>query len=382
MKTQIAIIGAGVAGCTAAIALAPYYEVILIDKLEKPGEKIGECLPAATKRILSELEILHLVQNEKGHSISSHINHTGTQSTWGSEKIYFSDSLINPDGSGWFLDRVKFESSLRSEVNSRGVKCLWPKKLLHVEKVKEGWKLTIGDNLKDSKEKTETLEAGFVIDATGRASVFAGKLGIPRISVDKLISCWSIFPGNRLNNINTVSPCEYGWWYSSPLSNNRRLAAFHTDRDLLKKRATRDPQLFLDLMKNCPEISSSVDYSEYKGFVYKGTVAANSGYLQQFTGERWVAIGDSAISFDPLSSQGMFNAMANAMQLRNLFLGTKLIEFSSDQNLDNKFREMYINSINQVWNRYLYHKEHYYRQEKRWIHAPFWKRRISRSLQE
>ncbi|MGJ8675264.1 MAG: FAD-dependent oxidoreductase, partial [Pseudoalteromonas sp.] len=43
-KNSVVIIGAGVAGCIAALALCDSYKVTLIDKSASPEERIGECL--------------------------------------------------------------------------------------------------------------------------------------------------------------------------------------------------------------------------------------------------------------------------------------------------------------------------------------------------
>ncbi len=47
-KSDIVIVGAGIAGCIAALALHPHYQVIVVDKLATAKDKVGECLPPAT----------------------------------------------------------------------------------------------------------------------------------------------------------------------------------------------------------------------------------------------------------------------------------------------------------------------------------------------
>jgi len=107
----------------------------------------------------------------------------------------------------------------------------------------------------------------------------------------------------------------------------------------------------------------TVDQSTIK---LHGTVAANSTLLEQVSGSRWAAIGDAAISFDPLSSQGMFNAMASAMQLKEL-----IGEFGFSDELIKK----HLQQTHQIWNHYLDHKHIFYQAEKRWENTEFWKRR-------
>ncbi len=78
------------------------------------------------------------------------------------------------------------------------------------------------------------------------------------------------------------------------------------------------------------------------------------------------SLAPAAISFDPLSSQGIFNAMASAMQLRDLILNRGL-----KANLSN----IYSVQIDQIWTHYLKHRTLFYNSEKRWKTA-FWTRRL------
>ena len=75
---------------------------------------------------------------------------------------------------------------------------------------------------------------------------------------------------------------------------------------------------------------------------FQGTVAANSTKLEQVAGCQWAALVDAALSFDPLSSQGMFNAMANVLQLKELMIKFDFIASLNTQKME-KFRVAYTN---------------------------------------
>ena len=95
LKTDILIIGGGIAGCIAAISLVDFYQVTLIDKLAEPQERIGESLAPAAQRILKELDLLDDLENKIG---SLYQNNLGMQSYWGSSQSQIVDHLRNPDG--------------------------------------------------------------------------------------------------------------------------------------------------------------------------------------------------------------------------------------------------------------------------------------------
>ena len=62
----------------------------------------------------------------------------------------------------------------------------------------------------------------------------------------------------------------------------------------------------------------------------------------------------------------MFNAMACAMQLRDLIL---------NHGFGQEVTENYSIQIENIWKYYLGHKDLFYRQEQRWKQSEFWKRR-------
>jgi flavin-dependent dehydrogenase len=42
-------------------------------------------------------------------------------------------------------------------------------------------------------------------------------------------------------------------------------------------------------------------------------VDASAARLSEAAGENWIAVGDAATSLDPISSQGLFNALSSAL---------------------------------------------------------------------
>lgn len=371
-KTDILIIGGGIAGCIAAISLTNDYNVTLIDKKTTPVDRIGESLSPAAQRILKKLDLLENESDDFKQSLFS--NNLGMQSYWGSDQLHIVDHLKNPDGFSRSLDRKNFEVYLRQKAFERGVNCLWGIRLFNSSYEENLWKVTgKSDDLKN--RTTHTIHATFVIDATGRQSHFTKSVGIKRVQYDKLISCWISMPNTNINTMSTIVANELGWWYSAVLPNNKRIISFQTDADLIDKAILKNSTSFLTLIKQHKIMQSLLAKNE-KEITFHGTVSANSTRLEQPAGKQWIALGDAAISFDPLSSQGMFNAMANAMQFKELITNFNFIKDFSVTKMED-FNILYSNQIKQVWNHYLKHKNLFYSAEKRWKDAPFWKRRNS-----
>ncbi|WP_167455918.1 NAD(P)/FAD-dependent oxidoreductase [Tenacibaculum singaporense] len=368
--TDILIIGGGIAGCIAAISLVNHYNVTLLDKLVEPVDRIGESLAPAAQRILKELDLLENESEAVKQTIFR--NNLGMQSYWGSNQFQIVDHMRNPDGFSRSLDRKNFEVYLRKIASERGVNCIWETRLSNSSYEDNYWKVTTkSDDLKN--RTTHTIHAKFVVDATGRQSHFTKSLGIKRTQYDKLISCWMSLPNTQENTMSTIVADELGWWYSAVLPDNKRVIAFQTDADLVDRNTFKHVNTFLSFAKEHKLIQPLIDRNET--FInFHGTVSANSTRLEQVTGKQWVPLGDAAMSFDPLSSQGMFNAMANAMQLQKLLINYDFIK-DLDSTKEQQFNRLYENQLQQVWNHYLKHKNFFYSTETRWKEATFWKRR-------
>jgi hypothetical protein len=102
----------------------------------------------------------------------------------------------------------------------------------------------------------------------------------------------------------------------------------------------------------------------------KGATAANSSSLEPPANEGWLAVGDAAISFDPISSQGLLNA---------LFTGLAAAE-AADRYLQGDVLALseYVKVIGGIRAAYRQHLQLCYASETRWPQAPFWQRRQSR----
>lgn len=370
-ETDIAIVGGGIAGCTLAIALATWYNVVLIDKLPEPAVRVGECLAPAARRILRKLDLLDgITQRKTGADL--YLPNPGTQSYWGSDTRQVVDHLRNPDGLGWQLDRKAFEQQLRKMTSERGVRCCWGVKLHSSQYIDNRWQLEAKPVVAEAGNNTIAIRAKFVVDAGGRLSVFGKLAGVRRTHYDRLVAHWALLTDSQEMRMNTISASENGWWYSAPLPGNKRVMALHTDPDLAGRPMVKDAEGFMQSARANKEMAVILNAGD--GPVhYQGVVAANSTKLDQVAGKQWAAVGDAAMSFDPLSSQGMFNAMAGALQLSELLINGK-------NSLDNpehaaQLQSAYSLQIDHIWDRYTYHKQLFYSQEQRWKNAAFWQRR-------
>ena len=85
--------------------------------------------------------------------------------------------------------------------------------------------------------------------------------------------------------------------------------------------------------------------------------------------ERWVAVGDAALAFDPLSSQGIMTALEMGIYL-GLQLSQHIEKDLTDQDFDEHVRDVYA----KVRGEYERQRAYYYSVVKRFPEEMFWEK--------
>ena len=96
-------------------------------------------------------------------------------------------------------------------------------------------------------------------------------------------------------------------------------------------------------------------------------LAAGGRRLAKAYGAGWVAVGDAAQCYDPLSSQGLVNALESGVRAA----------FAVHAALDGDLRHLrrYQTLLELEWLRYERMRRQYYLLEQRWPDSLFWQRR-------
>lgn len=153
------------------------------------------------------------------------------------------------------------------------------------------------------------------------------------------------------------------------------MISFFTDSDLCDKKLTKDGEFFKNYFLAEKDLIKILEIKEeILDYEFLGTKASHSSYLKFPIQSNWIAIGDACLTFDPLSSQGMFNALAMAAQYSKLIIRLNVVHTLSG-NIKNAFIAEYNRIAENIWSRYEYHHYIYYNMEKRWPNQLFWNRR-------
>lgn len=353
---DVAIVGAGPAGAVAALNLAAFCRVLLVDRIAVPQPRIGESLPGAARHLLADMGLWH------GFVADGHAPCHAVSSVWGGGDVETRDFLADPDGHGWHLDRARFDARLRAAAAARGATVLAPASVARVEKTDDGWRLGIAD-----ARTVRQVDARLLVDAGGRLSRLLQPFGATRIASDRLVCGWLRWEQGGLSpGLTRIEAEADGWWYAAGLPQGGGVVAFHTDRDLAAARSAHRARALLARARTLPMLGGQLDQATLDGAAF-GFCAAHSARLPRAAGTGWLAVGDAALAFDPLASQGLFNALytglAGALAAERCLAG------------ESGALDDYAEALVPVAQIYAAHLAAWYGVERRWPDSAFWRRR-------
>ena len=371
LEIDVVAIGAGPAGAIATLTLAQSgRSVLLIDDLPSPAseiQKIGESLIGAARPLLRNLGLLPLVE------AGPHLPCYGNRSAWGSKQLIETDFIRDPHGPGWHLDRGQFDAALRQAAVAAGAQ--WRSARLRTATWNEGkWQIQLADG---------EVQARWSIDATGRRAVLARSQGAVRQRDDDLVALyvWVKDCQRHTDSRTLVESTADGWWYTARLPNGFRVVALHVDaeeavairhqagawQDCLSRTVHLHPLLAEENAKGSASAKPLLLAVAALKPTDLNVMEACGARLDRFYGSGWLATGDASLSFDPLSSQGIFNALYTGMkagQTVQAALNGQFIALTA-----------YADRLEQIRAAYLRHHRLFYQSEHRWRDRAFWSKR-------
>lgn len=354
---QVIIVGGGPAGIATSITLSSIgVSNCIIEATTEPTRKCGEAIPPNVKPILKQLGILQLVAHPR------HIAYYGNKVCWGSEDLKQKEFIQGIHGHGYLLDRLYFEKQLRKRVKSNGTAFYEGYKLNTVSRSSSAVEVAIS-----SPQKEIVIDGSYIVDATGRKASVCRKLGVFKTDADlQFAITFSMKTTSVARQEIMVETTKNGWWYIAPDGKDRYTLMFFTNKERIPKKEKLEMFLKKELLclKHVSKTINpiSCNYEKIK-IIPAGTSCLDIPY-----GDRWIAVGDAAYTYDPVSSYGITSALASGFYAGKA-LGS---HFLGKEDAMSVYRYVLENAFQSYMERLITH----YSTETKWKESIYWKNRF------
>jgi flavin-dependent dehydrogenase len=356
-ETDVLVLGGGPAGAAAAITLAQAgVRCTVLESQLTPVWKIGETLAPEARQFLQAFGLEEMFVSD------GHLSCPGNCSVWGGDEPAEKNFTFNPYGGAWQLDRAKFEATLLVVAQTAGARVERGTVAQSIRRSKNSWEVTVGKKI---------FRACWLIDASGRGGLVARNLRVARTALDQLVSVHAVVSVSATDTDarTWIEAVAGGWWYSALLPGGRRVFSFQTDPELLpEERRWRSADWFRLHLGATRHLCALSAVANMDAAITPKLTSAQSARLDTFVGDRWLAVGDAAQSFDPLSGEGLFYALLSGQRAAQSI--AQHLAGASNGLAD------YAVLSEALWRRFLHQRQIFYACETRWPDEPFWQRRL------
>lgn len=282
-QADVLVAGRGPAGLAAAIALAERGMDTLTIAPAMSLEVLtrAEMLPRAAQEVLQRLGAACILTGSLALS--------GVERNWsGARNDHLEGLEIGLEGPGWSVDRAALQLTLESRAKVLGVTAI-EGRVCSIAGQPGCWRVGLAGG--------GHIAARYMIDATGRPAALARRLGAKaRFGLPLVARVWT---EPRMRSVLLkVEARPDGWCYALP----------HPAGGMSVGSLTR------------PDAGNTA----HQGAPDCRAVDARSMALTPMAGRGWLAAGDAAAAFDPIASQGLFNALSGGFFAGNAAADTVL----------------------------------------------------------
>jgi flavin-dependent dehydrogenase len=362
---DVAILGDGPAGSVAALSLAESGARVMLlgaRHAAAAAARTGQCLPAQGSTWMRALGLID------AFSAGPHLPILANRAAWSSDRIEAMDLIRGAHGHAWLLDRPAFDALLRDAAKAKAVAHCTARGRVQAHASARGWRF----DLYSTSGLRRIIEASFAMDASGRASVLALRNGARRCAHDRLVAVVARFASpddSDVDRTTLIEAEEQGWWYTCRLGSGHRVVIYFTDGDLLPRAHAHRAALISDRLDKTRHLKPLLAAHGYVRLELLEVVLANSARLDRPAGARWIAAGDAAGSYDPLSGHGLIAALDSGRHAAAALVSSARGETGAMRGFLDLAAERY--------RHYQRELEANYAAQPRWSSSPFWARRRS-----
>ena len=357
---DVAIIGGGPAGSTAATLLAKAGRRVVVFEREKfPRFHIGESLLPFSVGTFDRLGVREKLDATFMPKFGGEITAAcGTKGV----KFYFKDGFRSQRDRAYQVTRSEFDKLLLDHSRENDVEVREETEVTKLEFADDRVKIDI----EMSDGARSTIDARYLLDCSGRQTILGSLFNLKK-TYDHLQK-FSVFahydnverlPGKDATLIRMVRGLDR-WFWTIPLTETRTsvgvvmdTATFRSTKlapqAALEKFIAEQP-LMVERMKNATLVSPIYSAGD---FSYRNT---------RLAGDRWLLAGDAAGFIDPVFSSGVFLAIMSAEQAADT-----LEEVLRDESKRERSFNKYSRTVNRIMDIYLTFVNSWYRNGKEFL---------------
>ncbi len=313
---DVAIIGGGPAGSTAANLLAQAGRRVVVFEREKfPRFHVGESLlpfsTTAFDRLGVRGEMDRRFMPKFGGDIAAAC---GTRSA----RFYFKNGFRSRRDRSYQVTRSEFDQLLLEQARKNGAEVREETEVRQIAFGADGVDLEVAT----AREGSNTLTARYLLDCSGRQTVVGNFLHLKR-SYDHLQK-FSIF--SHYENVDrpegidgTLIRMVRGldrWFWMIPLTPTRMSIGVVMDTAAFRAMKTSPEEALETCIAEQPLLVAKMQKAERVESVY--SAGDYSYHNAQLFGDRWLLAGDAAGFIDPVFSSGVFLAIMSAEKAADL----------------------------------------------------------------
>ncbi len=310
MECDVLVVGGGPGGSTAAALLAERgHDVLLVEKDRHPRFHIGESLLPLNSAIFDRLGVRERVAALGVHKPGAEFV---ADDTGRAVQFSFANGLDKRFTSSWQVKREDLDLLLFETARDKGARTLEETRVTAVAPGTAGARSVV--TAVDAAGEL-SIAARFVVDASGRDTFVAGRLGTKQANKrNNTAAVYAHFTGAEFRSGDregyiSVHLADDGWFWMIPLRDGVMSVGFVGNAEAFKGRRGTPAELLDHRIMASPTVSArmrrAVRVSDVTGTGnYSYTCSSNMG-------QGCLMIGDAFAFLDPVFSSGVLLAMTS-----------------------------------------------------------------------
>ena len=342
--TPIVVLGAGPAGGAVALGLKQLgYTHITV---------VGEPRPFSALEGISERVVEGLRNAGFCHALDKIPEPSARFVTW--------NGVSSQANTERLIDRSAFDSAILMDLAMQGIHVIQGR-VKEVETSSLGHRISI-----DSSGQMIEVEATFLVEARGRAAPSAKQKRIRGAETVSILQYWQ---GEAEEKRSAVESFPQGWaWMAMDEKGKRYLQLTFDVASAVLPEKSRLPEFCLEKLNTLEQARAFIENASYSGEMHART--STPILCQESIGDNWIRVGDAAMAVDPLSGNGIFQALSSSLQAPAVI--NTLLREPERTLLAQRFHQL---RLTELFFRFARIGRDFYATEQQWAGNPFWEAR-------